>query len=214
MNALRCAISVGGLMLLTGNVAAASVGHYDSGHLAVMAVVGGAVALGSSALGGYLGGSTSAKRGGPESAAEREAPAAALEADGAAREADGTAGLDLKKVATTASDYAAKLVREASPRGGAIDAAYTIAKGAASDTDAAAGMAEGLTDVATGQLKDAVKSGVAEGIASPGPVASSGAVTQPVASAPLGATTRFCRDCGTPARQGAHFCASCGRKLA
>lgn len=201
MNALRCAVSVGGLMLLTGNVAAASSGHYDSGHLAVMAVVGGAVALGSSALGGYIGGSASAKRGAPEGGTERETTATK-------REPGSAAGLDVKKVATTATDYAAKLLKDASPRGGAIDAAYTVAKGAVSDTDAAAGIADGLADVATGQLKEAVKSGATEGIAS------SGAVTQPVSGGLLGTTTRFCRSCGTPAREGARFCASCGRSLA
>lgn len=193
MNGLRCAVSVGGLMLLTGNVAAASSGHYDSGHLALMAVVGGAVALGSSALGGYMGGSASAKRG--DGGTEREAAGAVREAAATTGEPDSAAGLDVKKVATTASDYAAKLVKDASPRGGAIDAAYTVAKGAVGETDAAAGIAEGLTDVATGQIKEAVKSGAAAG-------------------GPVGAITKFCRDCGTPAREGGRFCASCGRKLA
>lgn len=213
MNGLRCAVSVGGLMLVTGNVAAASSGHYDSGHLAVMAVIGGAVALGSSALGGYLGGSASAKRGEHGYGAAREPNGPGEDADAATVSAKAS-GLDVKKVATTASDYAVKLVKEASPRGEAIDTAYKVVKGAVTDPNAATGVADSLADLATAELKKAVNSGAAEGIASPDAIASPGPVTQPAGSGALGATTRFCRECGTPAREGGRFCASCGRKLA
>jgi hypothetical protein len=196
----RAAASVAALVALVEGAAASS-GHYDSGHLAVFAVVGGAVAIGSSALGGQLG--SAAKRAGamtaePDGTAPAPRPAPAR-AESAAPGTDAT-----RKAAVAAADYAAKVIADGSPSGEAMRGAYDVAKGAFTDPSVASGAAEGIAKAATDQLKAAVKAGATEGAAAPGPAAATPAI---------GTLPKFCRDCGTPTREGARYCASCGRKL-
>lgn len=193
MRALRSVVSVAGVTLALGDVAAASVGYYDSGHLAVMAVVGGAVALGSSALGGYLGGSTSAPKRGVVVARETTPVAPKTEVARPAAES-----APISPIHETVADHVADLAGDAagSER---VGPAYDLAKNLVTGESVPAGAAEGLTDVAVGRVEQSVRAGVKEGLAAP--------------SGPAGTVARFCPDCGTPAREGGRFCASCGRKL-
>lgn len=185
------------LLVALGGSAAASECHYNcnGGYLGMMALVAGALALGSVALGTRMGGSDVAKRA-PRDAHEADVTAAAAAA------APSEGGLDAAKVTKAGTDYAGKLAKEMAPHGGAVDSGLGVVQKVAASEDRIAGLAEGLTDAAIDQTKDVVKD--ATKVAPPAAVAPSPSV---------GTAPKYCRQCGVATREGATFCASCGTRL-